>query len=424
MTSRGEGAAGGGPDRERIDRNLALIQRVAMVGALLGAISNLTTGGGIGAVVLVGMFVLVLASAWMLGRGWSRPSAALLLVAMLGGIHLLAALGEGIRDTAIALYPVLVLAAALLLDQALLVATTLASVVSVAMLAWGGRGEESVSTLVRATMDLSIIAVVTAIGVYRLVADVARGAAEARAHEDRLGRAYRELERFTYVVSHDLKSPLVTIRGFLEYVEKDAASGDRQRLEADMQRIRSATDRMGRLLDDLLELSRTGRLERSNEPLRFGDVVKDALSLVEGRLAERGVKVEVQESAAEATVTGDRPRLGGLLQNLLDNAAKFMGAQPDPRIVVGVRPSPDSRNPPVFFVQDNGMGVAPEHHERIFDVFHRLDPRGEGTGIGLALARRIVEIHGGRLWIESEGTGRGAAFLFTLPGRTRDSSPG
>jgi len=403
-------------EQERVDRNLALVQRIAIAGALLGATSNVATGGGIGALILLGAAGLVGVSAWMLHRGWRRPSAVALLAAFLGMIHALATLGGGIRDVAIALYPVLVLAAALLLDPTLLVVTGLASVVSVGFLALGSVGREPGPILLRAFMDLSIIVVVTAIGVYRLVADVARGTRAARAHEERLARAYRELERFTYVVSHDLKSPLVTIRGFLEYVEEDAGSGNTERLTADLQRIRAATDRMSRLLDDLLELSRTGRLERSPESLRFGDVVREAVTLVAGRLKAREIEVEVEEDAVRRTVVGDRTRLVGLLQNLLDNAAKFMGDQARPRVVVGVRPAPEARDPPVFFVRDNGMGIDPAQLERVFDLFHRLDPRGEGTGVGLAVARRIVEAHGGRLWAESEGAGRGSTLLFTLPG--------
>ncbi|RPJ50288.1 MAG: PAS domain S-box protein, partial [Methanobacteriota archaeon] len=139
-----------------------------------------------------------------------------------------------------------------------------------------------------------------------------------------------ELERFTYTVSHDLKSPLFTICGFLGYLEQDALSGNRERLKADIQRITGATDKMQRLLNELLELSRVGRLKNESTYINFNELASEALELVHGRLTERGVAVQVQEDLPQ--VYGDRPRLVEVLQNLLDNAAKFMGDQKQPCI--------------------------------------------------------------------------------------------
>jgi signal transduction histidine kinase len=100
------------------------------------------------------------------------------------------------------------------------------------------------------------------------------------------------------------------------------------------------------------------------------------------------------------------------MQNLIDNAAKFMGDQPAPRIEIGVRKETGEH---IFFVRDNGIGIYASHHEKVFGLFDKLDPQSEGTGVGLALAKRIVEIHGGRIWVESEGKGKGSMFCFTLP---------
>lgn len=111
-------------------------------------------------------------------------------------------------------------------------------------------------------------------------------------------------------------------------------------------------------------------------------------------------------------VRGDRPRLVEVMQNLIDNAAKFMGDQPAPQIDIGVR---KKNNEHIFFVRDNGIGIQPEYHEKVFGLFDKLDAQSEGTGIGLALAKRIVEVHGGRIWVESEGKGQGSTFCFTLP---------
>jgi signal transduction histidine kinase len=114
-------------------------------------------------------------------------------------------------------------------------------------------------------------------------------------------------------------------------------------------------------------------------------------------------------------VYGDRPRLLEVWQNLIDNAAKFMGDQPDPQIEIG-RVGNAEDGSPIFFVRDNGIGIDPKFKDRIFGLFDKLDPRSEGTGIGLALIKRIIEFHGGRIWIESE-PGKGSTFYFTLPSR-------
>lgn len=217
-----------------------------------------------------------------------------------------------------------------------------------------------------------------------------------------------ELERFAYTVSHDLKAPLITIRGFLGYLEQDVVSGNMARFQADLQRIGEASDKMRLLLDDLLELSRIGRLMNPAVLIPFATVVSAALALVNGRMMARGITVEVATNLPD--VYGDQARLIEVMQNLLDNAAKYMGNQPDPRIVIGVQPREGES---VFFVQDNGLGIAPEYHSKVFGLFEKLDPQSEGTGIGLALVKRIVEVHNGRIWLESI-PGVGTTFYFTL----------
>ena len=244
----------------------------------------------------------------------------------------------------------------------------------------------------------------------------ARKATDRARHEleravGELEKRNAELERFTYTVSHDLRSPLVTVMGFLGAVEAAAAKGQTAQLRDDMARIRAAADRMDRLLKELLELSRVGRTARPSEEAAFADLVQEARSLVDGRLRQRGVRIEVAKGLP--AVRGDRQRLVEVLQNLLDNATKFMGDQRDPRIEVGAR---QDQGRPVFFVRDNGRGIEPRYHEKVFGLFDRLDPTDEGTGVGLALVKRIVEVHGGRVWVESEGLGAGSTFCFTLPG--------
>lgn len=219
-----------------------------------------------------------------------------------------------------------------------------------------------------------------------------------------------ELERFVYTVSHDLKSPLVTIVGFLGYLEEDIRRGNMEDLRKDVERIYLAAYKMQDLLKDLLELSRIGRTMNPPQTISFEELVKEALELTEGRLQEHGVRASIQPNLP--TIRGDHKRLLELTQNLIDNAAKYMGDQAEPKIEIGHDGYENEK--PILFVRDNGMGIAPEYFERIFGLFNKLNPNSEGTGVGLALARRIVEFHGGRLWVESE-LGKGATFYFTLP---------
>lgn len=218
-----------------------------------------------------------------------------------------------------------------------------------------------------------------------------------------------ELERFTYTVSHDLKSPLVTIRGFLGMLERDIHGGDMAKVTHDIAHIRQAANVMQELLQDLLNLSRIGRLQNAPAWANFADLVQEAMRRVAGQIAEHNVTVQVAPDLP--MVHGDLPRLLEVLQNLLDNGIKFMGTQPQPRIEVGVRQEGFQQ---VFFVRDNGLGVEEAYHEKIFGLFERLNTHIEGTGIGLALVKRIVELHNGRIWVESPGLGQGSTFCFTL----------
>ncbi len=218
-----------------------------------------------------------------------------------------------------------------------------------------------------------------------------------------------ELERFAYTVSHDLKAPLITIRGFLGYIERDARTGDMERLKGDIQRIIAATDKMQRLLNELLELSRIGRLMNSPQNVVFGDLIQETIKLMEERLREGNVEVKIQGDLP--VLFGDSQRLLEVIQNLLDNAIKFMGAQSKPVVEIGTEG--EENGMPILYVRDNGIGIAAEHHDRIFGLFNKLNPGVEGTGVGLAIVKRIIEVHEGRIWVESE-EGRGATFYFTL----------
>ncbi len=219
-----------------------------------------------------------------------------------------------------------------------------------------------------------------------------------------------ELERFTYTVSHDLKSPLVTITGFIGYLEKDALSGDQERVRGTIRRITTAAQKMQSLLNDLLELSRIGRIMNAPEKTPFEEIVREAVERVRGQLEARQVEVKIQRDLP--VVYCDRVRLVEVMQNLIDNSTKYSASQSTPCIEIGSLEDPQGQT--VIFVHDNGIGIDSQFHERIFGLFNKLDTHTEGTGIGLTLVKRIIEVHGGKIWVESE-LGKGATFFFTLP---------
>ena len=227
--------------------------------------------------------------------------------------------------------------------------------------------------------------------------------------DDEIRQKNAELERFTYTVSHDLKSPLITIKSFSGSIKRDLASGRHDRVEMDLARIGTAADKMANLLDDLLELSRVGRVVNSAKSESMAELVDEVLKHLAGLLKSGNVEVEVQSGMPP--VLCDRQRLAEVVQNLVENAVKYMGDQPEPKILFGMREECD-RN--VFFVQDNGMGIEQKYNQNIFGLFNKLDAKSDGTGIGLALVKRIIEVHGGEVWVESEGLGKGSRFCFTL----------
>ncbi len=236
--------------------------------------------------------------------------------------------------------------------------------------------------------------------------------AEREAFVQELETKNAELERFTYTVSHDLKSPLVTIKGFLGLLEQDALAGDAERMQRDIAQINTAAEKMQRLLSELLELSRIGHQVNPPEAVSLSELAREAVALVTGPIKARGIEVEIDPEMP--VVYGDRVRLLEVYQNLIENAVKFVGDQKKPRIEIGASQAGDSV---VGFVRDNGIGIDPKYHEKVFELFDRLHHDTEGTGIGLALVKRIVEVHGGRVWVESEGRDQGSTFFFTLPRR-------
>ncbi|MCX8206722.1 MAG: PAS domain S-box protein [Methanothrix sp.] len=217
-----------------------------------------------------------------------------------------------------------------------------------------------------------------------------------------------EMERFIYTVSHDLRSPLVTISGFLGLLEHDILKGDAELIRSDLQMIGKAVEKMDLLLQDTLELSRIGRVANQFEYAPLGQLVHEALEQTTRVIADRGVEVHVPPDMPVVHV--DRMRMVEVFVNLIENSVKYMGDEPHPRIDIGYRKEGSET---VFFVRDNGIGIDPSQRDKVFELFYKIDPKSEGTGVGLAIVKRIIEVHGGRIWIES-GPEKGCTVCFTL----------
>jgi len=219
-----------------------------------------------------------------------------------------------------------------------------------------------------------------------------------------------EIEQFIYTVSHDLRSPLVTIKTFMGYLEEDMDKGNRERVAQDISFINSATDKMKLQLDELLEMSRVGTVEHQMVDMELREMLQEVLAAVAGMISDRKAVVRLPET--DITLYGDRARLSQLWQNLIENSIKYCPDTVIPVIELGVRQSDGET---IYYVMDNGIGIDPQYHGKVFGIFDKLDPDSPGAGLGLSLVRRIVEKYGGRIWIESDGNGNGTCFLFTLP---------
>ena len=218
-----------------------------------------------------------------------------------------------------------------------------------------------------------------------------------------------ELDSFVYSVSHDLKSPLVTIQGMAGLVLADYGP----RLEEDgryyLERIQANTQQMERLIHDLLALSRVGREARPAKPVALNEVVEEVLVDLADPIRDRGIKVTC---GVLPTVVAIPTQIEQVLANLIGNAVKYVGDTPSPAIEIGGREIDGAIE---CWVRDNGIGIDPQYHERVFEVFQRLkDIEADGTGVGLAIVKKIVDGAGGRVWVESE-RGAGATFRFTWP---------
>jgi light-regulated signal transduction histidine kinase (bacteriophytochrome) len=228
---------------------------------------------------------------------------------------------------------------------------------------------------------------------------------------EELERSNAELEQFAYVASHDLREPLRMVASYTELLAERYRGQLDERADKYIGYIVDGARRMQQLVADLLALSRVGTQGKPLEPVDASRVVGNVLRSMHGVISDTGAEVDAQ---ALPIVKADEIQLGQLFQNLVANAIKFRAPERQPRIAIRAH---RRNNWWEFSVADNGIGIESEYAERIFQMFQRLHGRGqyEGNGIGLAIAKKIVERHGGRIWFESK-PGEGTVFRFTLPG--------
>ncbi|MBV5335894.1 hypothetical protein JZU48_02515, partial [bacterium] len=241
------------------------------------------------------------------------------------------------------------------------------------------------------------------------------GVLERDAAYQELARSNAELEQFAYVASHDLREPLRQVSSYVTLLERHLADKSGDLLDDDarefMAVVRRGATRMNRLILDLLEYSRLGRIERPTASVALSHVADDAIGCLADVIRDGDAEVAIPDRLPD--VVGDHDELVRLFQNLIGNAIKYRHPDRPPAVTVAVERDGSYWK---VSVSDNGIGIAPEHFERIFRIFQRLHGHGryEGTGIGLASAKKIVERLGGRIWLESE-VDLGSTFFFTLP---------
>ncbi|HQT92482.1 MAG TPA: ATP-binding protein, partial [Candidatus Kryptobacter bacterium] len=222
----------------------------------------------------------------------------------------------------------------------------------------------------------------------------------------------RELQQFTYAITHDLKSPILVIEGFARELKR---SGHLE-VEQDVliEAIMTSSARLHSLVNDLLDLARVGSVETVLEETDVGELVERVLNDLSIRLTEKRVKVSLEGKFPKLYIV--TRYIERVFTNLIDNAIKYTGDQASPLLTIGVQ---DKGDHCLFYVRDNGIGIQQEFHERIFAIFQRVKSsdteKVEGSGLGLSFVKKIVELSGGTVWVESAGKGKGSTFYFTLP---------
>ncbi len=223
---------------------------------------------------------------------------------------------------------------------------------------------------------------------------------------------FNELESLSYSIAHDLRSPLISIQGLLSYLKEDIRNQEIKRVQEDARLIESAVRKMEQLVKGTLEYFRTGYLVKPDEKVPFNEIAEEVLKLLAIQLSSIGATVSLAKTFP--TVYADRMRMVQVVSNLIQNSIKYRDKPMLLKIEIGYRLS---RNEGVFFVRDNGIGIDASEAEKVFALFYRGTADGEGSGAGLAIVKRIIEAHEGRVWVEGQSE-KGTTMCFTLPQRS------
>jgi PAS domain S-box-containing protein len=239
---------------------------------------------------------------------------------------------------------------------------------------------------------------------------IVRDITETRNQQRKLEQKNEELERYAYTVSHDLKSPLITINGFANFLLKDIKNKNFKNVPTDLQRIINASNKLSNMLDELLEISKAGQIVNKTDNIPLGRIIKEVIDMLSITIQKKKAKIIV--SRRLPVVSADINRIKDVMQNLIENALKYSRPNINPIIEIGYRIEGSKK---IIFVKDNGIGIHPDYKIKIFGLFTKFKNKSKGSGIGLALSKRIIEAHNGSIWVESDGIDKGSTFCFFIP---------
>jgi len=219
-----------------------------------------------------------------------------------------------------------------------------------------------------------------------------------------------KLEKYINIISHDFKSPIITIKGFIELIDIDIKNNKKDKLDNYICFIKDSADKLLAQLNGLLKLSRLKKITGKNQKIDLNNLLSEDINSLKFLDKTDGVNIEIDYKLP--MIYGNKDLIKELFHQLIDNSIKYTDKQENKLIKIG---SKEKNNEYLIFINDNGIGIEPKNFDRIFNIFEKLDNNNKDPGIGLTIAKEIIDFHGGRIWVESDGLGKGCTFNFTIP---------